>query len=211
MDKQEDATFQEVFSQVRLADSIKLLPWCISSTVPLCYMNGPLATTAQQDEDVPATTTASDPEDSMVAAPSNGQACPPRTLPLPVLPLPDIPFVGSPVVGHPFAKFLAIPTQESGATLLVAHLVIIMTGGPVLTPKRSRLRVNTALHGVMRTCPKLVLEAGASFNQQQGQEPTRPLPVQTGPLLILMTVLWQEVWGVPVIRPHLTQTHPGRI
>ena len=29
-----DATFQEVFSQVSLADSIKLLPWCISSTVP---------------------------------------------------------------------------------------------------------------------------------------------------------------------------------
>ena len=39
MVKQTDATFQEVFSQVSLADSIKLLPWCISSTVPLCYMS----------------------------------------------------------------------------------------------------------------------------------------------------------------------------
>ena len=39
----------------------------------------------------------------------------------------------------------------------------------------------------------MVPEAGTSFNLQQGQEPTSPLPVQPGPLLILMMVLWQEV------------------
>ena len=42
--KQADATFQEVFSQVSLADSIKLLPLCIPSAVPLHYMSGALAT-----------------------------------------------------------------------------------------------------------------------------------------------------------------------
>ena len=59
--------------------------------------------------------------------------------------------------------------------------------------------------------PKLVLEARPSFIQQQGQEPTNPLPVQPGPLLILMLVLWQEAPGVLEIRPHLTQTHQGRM
>ena len=34
MVKQTDATFQEAFTQVNSADCIKLLPWCISSTVP---------------------------------------------------------------------------------------------------------------------------------------------------------------------------------
>ena len=58
---------------------------------------------------------------------------------------------------------------------------------------------------------KLVLEAGLSFNQQQGQELSCPLPVQPGPTLILMMVLQQEVQGVPVIRPHLNQTCPGRM
>ena len=32
--------------------------------------------------------------------------------------------------------------------------------------------------------PELVPEAGPSFNQQQGQEPTSPLPVQPEPMLI---------------------------
>ena len=59
--------------------------------------------------------------------------------------------------------------------------------------------------------PKLVPEAGPSFNQQQGQEPISPLPVQPESMLILMMVLWQEAQGVPEIRPHLTQTHQGRM
>ena len=43
MVKQADATFQEVFSQMSLANSSKLLPWCISSAVPLHYMSRVLA------------------------------------------------------------------------------------------------------------------------------------------------------------------------
>ena len=53
--------------------------------------------------------------------------------------------------------------------------------------------------------PKMVPEAGPIFKQQQGQEPTSPLPVQPGPLLILM-VLQQEARGVPEIRPYLTDS-----
>ena len=48
MVEQTDATYQEVFSMVSSANSIKLLSWCISSTVPLHYMSGALATTTQR-------------------------------------------------------------------------------------------------------------------------------------------------------------------
>ena len=111
MVKQADAIFQEVFSQVSSTDSIKLLPWCISSTVPLCYMSRVLAT-AMQQHDIPATTTVSEPDGSPALAPSSSPACPTRTPPLPVPPLLDISFVGTPPVGHPFAEFLAGPTQK---------------------------------------------------------------------------------------------------
>ena len=98
MVEQTYATFQEVFSQVSSADSIKLLPWYISSAVALHYMSEALATTMQQDDDVPA---ASKPEGSLDPGPSSSPAHPSRTLPLPVPPLPDIPFVGTPPSGVP--------------------------------------------------------------------------------------------------------------
>ena len=112
MVEQTDATFQEVFSRVSLPDSIKLLPWCISSTVPLHYMSRALTTATQQGKDVPATTTASDPEGSPSAGPLSSPTYPPGTPPLPVPPLPDIPLGGTPLVGYPFADFLAVSTQK---------------------------------------------------------------------------------------------------
>ena len=83
MAKQTDATFQEIFSQVSLANSIMFLPGCVSSAVPLCYMSKALATATQQGKDVPATTTESEPEGSPALGPSSSPAYPPRTLPLP--------------------------------------------------------------------------------------------------------------------------------
>ena len=109
MIEQTDATFQEIFSQVSLADYIKLLPWCVSMAVPLFYMSRTMATAMQQDEDVPAE---SEPEGSLTLGPSSSPVHPPRTAPLSVPPLPDIPFVGTPPVGHPFTEFLAISTQK---------------------------------------------------------------------------------------------------
>ena len=72
-------------------------------------MSGMMATTVQQDEDVPA---ASEPEGSPVPGPSSSPAYPPGTPPLLVPPLPHIPFVGTPPVGHPFAKFLAVSIEK---------------------------------------------------------------------------------------------------
>ena len=110
MVKETDTTFQEVFSEVRLNDLMKLLHWCICPTVPLCYMKEALSTTMQQDEDIPATSTVPETESSQVLGPSNSPAHQTGTLPLPVHLLPYTPFVGTPQVGHPFAEFIADTT-----------------------------------------------------------------------------------------------------
>ena len=98
MTQEGNATFQEVFSMVSLADLIKLLPWHVSSAVPFCYVGEALATTVQQGENVQSTTAAPQPEGSLAPGPLSSPAHPTGTLP-PLMPLlPDIPFVGTPVV-----------------------------------------------------------------------------------------------------------------
>ena len=86
-----------------------------------------------------------------------------------------------------------------------------MTRGPMLTPKRLRLGVNIALPRAMRTCLNWYWKLGPAFNNNKGRNLPAPLPVQPEPLLILMMVLQQETPGVPEIRPHLSQTHQGRM
>ena len=170
--KQTDATFQEVFSQASSTNSIKLLSWCISSTVPLCYMSGVLATAMQQNEDIPATTTAAKPDGSLAPGPSSSPAHPPGTPPLPVHSLLDILFVGTPPVGHPFAEFLAIPKQKrwdcSSKSSLDDHCNKRTHADSQEVEARSEHRSAQGNEDM----PKLVLEAGPSFKQQQGQEPT---------------------------------------
>ena len=143
--------------------------------------------------------------------PSSSPTHPPGTPPLPVVPLPDIPFVGTPLVRYPFAEFLAIHTWKkwdcSPSSSLRDHCDKRTHVNSQEVEARSE---HSSAQGDEDT-PKLVTEAGPSFNQQQGQEPTSPPLVQPGPPLILMMVLQQEVWRVPVIRPHLTQTCPGRM
>ena len=112
MAEKANATFQEVFSQTSSTDLVKLLPWCISSAITLCYMNEVLATTAQQREIVPVTTTIPEPEGSQTLAPSDSPAHQTGTPPLPVPPLWDILFVGTPPVGCPFARFIVSPMQK---------------------------------------------------------------------------------------------------
>ena len=84
-----------------LADSIKLLPWCISSSIPCNYMGDALVTAMQQGENVPATTAVPKPEESTALGPSSSPAHltenPPPIIPL----LPDFPFVGTPPGGAP--------------------------------------------------------------------------------------------------------------
>ena len=112
MAEEADATFQEVFSQTSSTDSVKLLPWCVSSTFPLCYMNKVLATAVQQREDIPATTTMLELEGSQAPTLPDSPAHQTGTPPLPVPPLLDIPLVGTPPVGCPFGGFIDGPTQK---------------------------------------------------------------------------------------------------
>ena len=112
MVKQTDATIQEVFSKANTADSIRLQPWCISSTVPLCYMSGVLATAMQQEEDVPATIIASEPEDTLAPGHSSSPIHPPGNPPFCIHPLLDIPFIATPPVGCPLAELLAVCTEK---------------------------------------------------------------------------------------------------
>ena len=42
-----DYTFQEVFPMTSLANSVKLLPWHVSTSIPLCHMDDTLTVTEQ--------------------------------------------------------------------------------------------------------------------------------------------------------------------
>ena len=113
---QTDATLQEVLSQVSLMEAVKLLPWCISTVVPFCYISRAATAAAQQDKGIliisrPCPTVPEpEPHDSPVLGPSGVLTPPPVTFPLPVSSLPDIPLAGTPLLGYPFAD-LAIPSK----------------------------------------------------------------------------------------------------
>ena len=49
-----DCTFQEVFSMASSTESVKLLPWCFSTSDPFCHMDGMLAATESQSKTTPA-------------------------------------------------------------------------------------------------------------------------------------------------------------
>ena len=65
--------------------------------------------------------------------------------------------------------------------VLVAYLVIIMTRGSMLTPKRSRPGVTIALHRVMRTGPNWYQKLGPTLANNKGRNLPPALPVQPGP------------------------------
>ena len=98
-------------------EAVRLLPWCVSAVVPLCYISGATTMAAQQDEGIPIvsrpcpTALETKPPGSPVAGPSEGLTPPSVTFPLPVSFLPDIPLAGTPLLGNPFADLLAIPSK----------------------------------------------------------------------------------------------------
>ena len=74
---------------------------------------------------------------------------------------------------------LPSPCRKSRTTLLAVHSVIIMTRGPVLTPKRLRLGVNTAEHRVMRTCLNWYQKLGPALTNNNGRDLPAPLSSPT--------------------------------
>ena len=69
-------TFQEVFSMTSLANSVKLLPWCISSGIPLRYMDDALVSIVQWGGDAQATMAAPKQKEP----PTLGPSCSPTHL-----------------------------------------------------------------------------------------------------------------------------------
>ena len=180
MAEETDTTFHEVFSEEISTNFIKLLPWCFFSAVPLHYISDALATVIQQEEYIPATIVLPKLEGSQALDPSGSPAFKTETPPLPVPLLPDTLFVGTPPVGAHSLGSLPAPHRKSRTTLPVTYLAIIMTKGPVSTPKRSKLRVNTALHRVKRTHPHWHQRLGPVPNHKGRNLPV-PLSVQPWP------------------------------
>ena len=96
MAQEGNIAFQEFFAMASLAESIKLLPWCISSAVPPHYISEALAATMWLGENTPATTAAWRPEESptpgSLSSPTSLTATHPPQAPF----LTDLPFVGTP-------------------------------------------------------------------------------------------------------------------
>ena len=109
-----DYTFQEMFSMTSLADSVKLLPWCISTGIPLCHMDDALVATEWQGKTALATAGATEPEEpsalGLSSSPAHSSKTPPHAIPV----LLDLPFEGTPSMGHPFFESLAGPLQKKG-------------------------------------------------------------------------------------------------
>ena len=153
MAKEGDCTFQEVFSVVSLAESVKLLPWCFSTGTPLCLMDDALAATEQQSKTALATVDATDLKELTVLGLSSNPTHSPKTPPPAIHLLPDLPFECTLPWGiHSLSPLPASPSK-SRATFPAIHLVIVTRREPRLIPQRWRLGVNTALHGAMTTCP----------------------------------------------------------
>ena len=107
-----DYTFQEVFSMTSLAKSVKVLPWCISTGVPLCHIDDALAASKQQGKTALATASVTESEEPPTPGLSSSPAQSSETLP-PAKPLlPDLPFEGTPSMGCPFFEYLTGPSQK---------------------------------------------------------------------------------------------------
>ena len=133
-----------------LVDSVKLLPWCISSSVLLHYMDDALAPTPRQGGDSPAVQ-----EKPPNPRPPSSPACLMETPPPIVLLLLNITSVGTPPWGTHFSSPLLALHRKNGTILPVAASAIIRVRGPASIPQRHHCGANVIM-------PELVLEAGPS-------------------------------------------------
>ena len=137
-------------------------------------MSQVLATTTQQDEDIPGTITVPKPEGSPALGPTNSPAHQSGTPPLPVPPLLDIPFVGTPLVGCSFDGFIACLTQEKQDCSYSSSLSNHHDKRTHVDSQDVKASNDHSTAQGNEDMPKLLLEAGPS-SEQQGEEPTSPL------------------------------------
>ena len=188
MAKEADATFQEVFSQVSSTNSIKLLPWCIFSTVPLCYMSEALAPLHDRKRTSLQLSLYLSWRASRLQTPQTVQFVKLELHLFQCLPFWISPLLVLPLLGTHLLDSLLTTHRKGGTTLLAAPSVINAITGPMKTLKRLRLGANTALHRVMKTHPNWYWRLGTVLNHKGRNLPV-PLSVQPRPALILMPVL----------------------
>ena len=147
----EDCTFQEVFSMVSLAKSVKLLPWCFSTSTPIHHMDDELAATKQQSKTAPATADVTELEEPSAPGLSSSSTCSTETPPAIPL-LPDLPLEGTPSMGCPFFESLAGSSQQNWGCFPSGSSSDLHEKKSLVDSQRWRLRVGTALHRVITTC-----------------------------------------------------------
>ena len=179
-----------------LAESKKLLPWCISSGVPFCYMDDTLVTTVLQGKNATATTAAPRPEKPPAPGFSSSPTHLTETPPV-ILLLPDLPFVGSPHVRHPFFESAAGPLQEKWDHSPIGSFGDYFGKRTLVHSPEVEVRGEHCSTWGDQTKPELVPEAGTEVSNESRNLLVH-LPVQLGPSLIL-------------IKPHQTPTHQGRM
>ena len=136
MAKEGHTTFQEVFLRTSSANSVKLLPWCISPSIPFHYMDDALVTAMWQGRNAPATMAAPKPEEpptqGLSSSPVHQTETPPPIIPL----LPYILFMSTLPWGTHSLSPLPTLCRKSGTTLPVALSVITAVRGPTSIPQR---------------------------------------------------------------------------
>ena len=110
MAEEVDATFHEVFSNISSADSVRLIPWCISTTaipdvIPIHHLSEALATTMQPEEMAVAPAPGSEGSLGPTSSPAHHSETPPP----PILPLSDVAYISTPPVGCSLVGFLINP------------------------------------------------------------------------------------------------------
>ena len=205
MTQEGNATFQEVFLRVSLTDSIKLLPWCVSSAIPLCYISEALVTAMLQGESAPSYhhciqargITCSRPLEQSSSSNWNSSS-PSASLARSLL------CRHSPCCVHPFStKFVAGPWQIKWDCSPSASLGDHHDKRTCISFEEVEVKSGHNCAWGDEYMPKLVPE-------DKGRNLLAPLSVKPGPSLILMMVQLQEAHRVLGIKPHQTLTCPGR-
>ena len=156
-------TLFEVFSKTNSTDSVRLLPWCISTvaspgTIPMHYMSEALATTVQWRLDAPAVTTTCGSKGSQAPASMSSLACQCTVHPVllhlfPFFPCWTFPLL-TPPAGCSLVRFIIDPQHKKWNWPPVVHLPIDLARGPMSKLQRLTSAVGIALHWARGNCPK---------------------------------------------------------
>ena len=173
---QTNASLQEVLSQASSMEAVKLLPWCISTVVPLCYISEAATMATHQDENISIasepcpTVPEAEPYGSLVPGPSGVLTSPPVMSPFPVFSISNIPRDGTPLLGCSFAGLTIPPKGKQD------HTPSDSPNHPHIkrTLQKSRLGVNIVPHRAMTICLTQHQRPGMTPDNHNESPPSLP-------------------------------------